>query len=248
MLTDIGIVMWKEFKEILRYRGSRTRSILTLLVPLAVFAIMLPLQEGLRWFDGFLSLFASIYIPLVLVSTVVPESFAGERERHTLETLLASRLPDRAILFGKVAISIVYSWGMVLLSLLISFAVVNIANWSGTVVFYQPLVFVADVLLSFLLSTLATSLGVLISLRAAAVREAQQALAMVTLVPILILGVLVAVVLPLQLAWVEHLVASIESASAAQLLVGAVLILAALSLFFLFAAMRRFRRGRLVLS
>ena len=33
---------------------------------------------------------------------MIADGIPGERERHTLETLLASRLSDRSILLGKV--------------------------------------------------------------------------------------------------------------------------------------------------
>jgi ABC-type Na+ efflux pump permease subunit len=41
---------------------------------------------------------------------MITDSIAGERERQTLETLLASRLPDRAILLGKVAAITLLGW------------------------------------------------------------------------------------------------------------------------------------------
>ena len=53
----------------------------------------------------------------MMVSSLVADSFAGERERHTLETLLASRLPDRAILAGKLLVPVAVAWGAALLAL-----------------------------------------------------------------------------------------------------------------------------------
>ena len=52
-------------------------------------AIYVPLQMGRDWVDSPGSLFCLI-VPLMLVGMTIPESFAGERERHTLATLLAS--------------------------------------------------------------------------------------------------------------------------------------------------------------
>jgi ABC-2 type transport system permease protein len=54
-------------------------------------------------------------------------SVAGERERRTLETLLASRLDERAILFGKLLAARAYGWGLTLLSLLLGAASVSLA-------------------------------------------------------------------------------------------------------------------------
>ena len=67
---------------------------------------------------------------------MIPESFAGERERHTLGTLLASRLPDHAILLGKVAVAVGYAWVMTLMLLLVSLVVVNVTPWDGQVLLY----------------------------------------------------------------------------------------------------------------
>jgi hypothetical protein len=117
MLGDIWTVMWKERKGLLRIRGSRTRALLTLLVPVLMIAMVAPLQLGREWVDGAWSLVGAFLIPMILIGITIPESFAGERERHTLETLLASRLPDRAILFGKVGLAVAYGWIMTLLAL-----------------------------------------------------------------------------------------------------------------------------------
>jgi ABC-2 type transport system permease protein len=104
--------MWKERKGLLRYQGSRTKAVLSLLIPVAMLGAYLPLQIGRALVEGPWSLLASVFIPMMLVGMMIPESFAGERERHTLGTLLASRLPDRAILFGKVAVAVGHAWGM----------------------------------------------------------------------------------------------------------------------------------------
>src|SRR5215207_5614395 len=96
MLTDISTVIWKEWKEFLGQRST----LLSMLFFLAVFAGLLPLQAGERWVDSPLSVANLVFVPLFFVLTVIADSFAGERERHTLDTLLASRLTDRAILFG----------------------------------------------------------------------------------------------------------------------------------------------------
>lgn len=64
-----------------------------------------------------------MYFPLVLTLTMVADSFAGERERHALETLLASRLSDRAILLGEAAALTSYGWLFGLVGAIMSIAV-----------------------------------------------------------------------------------------------------------------------------
>jgi ABC-2 type transport system permease protein len=150
-------------------------------------AIYLPLQEGPRWVDGPLSLLLAFVAPLILVGISVPDSFAGERERHTLPTLLASRLPDRAILLGKISTSVAFGWLVTLAMLAVSLVVANAAHWDGQVSFYQPSILLADLGLGFLVAMLTATAGVLFSLRSATAQEAQQTLMAVLLIPPMLL-------------------------------------------------------------
>jgi ABC-2 type transport system permease protein len=174
MIADVLTVMWKESKGLIRYQGSLTKTMLSLLIPVVMMGIYLPLQIGRALVEGPWSLLASVFIPMMLVGMTIPESFAGERERHTLGTLLASRLPDRAILFGKVALSVSYAWVITLILHFVSLVMVNVAHWEGQVLFYTPIMALANVVLSLLLAGLVAYLGVLISLRAAIHCERRQ--------------------------------------------------------------------------
>jgi ABC-2 type transport system permease protein len=243
MMTDLLTVMWKERKGLFRHRGSRTQAGLTLLIPVALFGIIMPWQEASGWFESPLPLIASVVIPLLLVGITIPESFAGERERHTLETLLASPLSDRAILLGKIAVPVSLAWGMVLLTLLVSSVIVNIAHWDGQVMFYTPTILLANVVLSFLVATLSASAGVLISLRAATAREAQQTLMAATMFPLLILGVLLTLLLPNER--IKEVLGTIDFTQV-MLIVAAVLVVA--NIVLLLGAMARFKRARLILD
>ena len=248
MIADILTVMWKESKGLLRYQGSRTRAVLGFLIPMAMLGIYLPLQIGRALVEGPWSLLASVFIPMMLVGTMIPESFAGERERHTLETLLASRLPDRAILFGKVAVAVGYAWGMTLMLLLVSLVMVNVTHWDGQVLLYTPTMALANVALSLLLASLVAGLGVLISLRAATVQEAQQTLMTATLFPLVLLQMiplLLLNVVPDGRARLEELV---TAANPTQILLIVMAILVVSDVGLLVAAMARFQRARLILD
>src|SRR5207247_1194445 len=98
-----------------------------------VLGIFVPLRMSPeRYFNPF-QLLIYAFFSAVVITTVIADSFAGERERHTLETLLASRLSDRAILFGKIAASIAYGWVIAMLCVLAGTITVNVANWQGQV-------------------------------------------------------------------------------------------------------------------
>ena len=174
MIADIQTMVWKEWKEILLQGGRRGRWNLLLFV--AVFGIFMPWQFGRAWVTSPTSLIYWAWVPLFLVTTVIADAFAGERERHTLETLLASRLPDRAILFGKIAAAVSYGWGISMASMLLGLVTINVLHGNGRLLLYPLVVMVSIVVLSFLSAILAAGAGVLISLRASTVRQAQQTL------------------------------------------------------------------------
>ena len=248
MIADILTVMWKERKALFRQQGSRFRSILVLLVPVIMVGIFLPWQEGRGWVEGYWSLIVSVLIPLLLVGTIIPESFAGERERHTLGTLLASRLPDRAILFGKVAVAIGYAWVVTFITLIIGLLTANIAHWDGQVMLFTPTMGLINVTVSLVMASFMAGLGVQISLRSATVQGATQALMATTFLPLIVLQVIGLVVLQMGPGGLERIGEIFSAVNPTQviLIAMAILVLACLGLFWL--AMVRFRRERLILS
>jgi len=240
MIADILTVMWKERKGMFRYRGSRTRFLMVLLAPVLM-AIIFPLQAGPDWVERLDSVFIAVFIPIILVSITIPDSFAGERERHTLGTLLASRLPDRAILFGKVAVSVAFAWGVTLVAILLGLVTVNVAHWEGKLLLLTPTIALADLGLSFLLATLAAGAGVLISLRSETVQEAMQTLTAVLLLPPMLLGF----VLQMFRDQVRGLFGALDGN---QVLLIVLAVLAMIDLGVFSAAMARFQRARLILD
>jgi ABC-2 type transport system permease protein len=240
MIRDVLTVMWKESKGMLRHRGSRTRFLIILLAPFLL-AVVFPLQHGAAWVKGLDSVFIAVFFPIILVSITIPDSFAGERERHTLDTLLASRLPDRAILFGKVAMSVALAWGAALVSILVGLVIVNVAHWQGYLLLLTPTLFLADVIVSFLLATLAADAGVLISLRAHTVQEATQTLTAVVLLPPMLLGMLLTVLS-------DQVRGIIGNLQGEQILVISIAFLAVIDVVVFFAVIARFQRSRMYLD
>ncbi len=243
-MDDILTIMWKERKSMFRYQGSRSRYLLVLLSPILL-ATVFPWQWGPDWVAEIPSVILSIVVAVILVGITIPESFAGERERHTLNTLLASRLSDRAILFGKMGISIVFAWGVTLAVLLLSLVTVNVAHWDGKLLLYTPTVIIADLVLSFLMATLFASAGVLISMRSETVQQAAQILMAIFLVPIMLLQV-IAMVFRNQLN--DLLGDSLSTLDGTQVLLVVTGILLLLTAGVLAAAVARFRRSRLFLA
>jgi ABC-2 type transport system permease protein len=248
MIHDMLTVMWKEWKGLFRYQGSLRTVLLNLLVPVGMLGIFLPLQEGRGWVSSPLALIGAGLIPALLVGMKIPDSFAGERERHTLGTLLASRLPDRAILFGKVAAAVAYGWGMTIVVLLIGLVTVNVTHWEGHLLLYSPTIALAGVVLSLLVAVLMAGAGVLISLRSATVQGATQTLIFAILVLPMVLQVAFMFALgagPEGKALIRQILVTLGSPQVVLTFFAA---LALVDVALLLAATARFQRARLILD
>ena len=244
-MADVVTVAWKEMKEMLALGGNLKGGRVGIILMIAVFGVFLPLQHGAAWVSSPVTMIYWAWVPLMLVTGFIADSFAGERERHTLETLLASRLPDRAILLGKVAAAVGYGWVYMLVMFLSGLITVNLAFRTGGLLLY-PWLFMAAALGGGLLTAgLAASAGVLVSLRASTVRQAAQTLS----IGIMLLIFVPAFGLPaLPKAWRVSLLARAATFSVHQWVALAASILFLADAVMLAAAMARFRRARLILD
>jgi len=173
MIADIRAMIWKEFHE-LRQGGGRGKYAPLILI--LIYGVFFPLQAGRSWVDSYQMVGFGLGVSVFMVLSVVADTIAGERERHTLETLLASRLSDRSILIGKIGAVVLYGWGLTIVSLIVGLIAVNLSVGAGHLLLYPAGRALATVLLTFLLCVLATGIGVLVSLRSSTVRQAQQVL------------------------------------------------------------------------
>jgi ABC-2 type transport system permease protein len=244
-LADLLTVMWKEWRE-LRQSGSRTTRFRMLIVGLVVFGLLLPLQGGREWVTEGGALVAWVIAPTVLIMQTIADSFAGERERHTLETLLATRLSERTILLGKLLTPLLWAWAVGQVLILVSLITSNIAFGQGELLLFSPAMALAGMGFGLLVSGLLALAGVLLSLRAESVRQAQQSLALAWIGLVIVYFVLVVLTImalgflgvPVQ-AWVE-------AGNLTPLVLGAAGVLALLDGVLLSLALRRFRRTRLL--
>lgn len=175
-MRDIWVVCKKEIRELLAGYGEGRRWFLQIVVIVGVFGVFMPLSQKEAWLASPLPAAFFIMMPPFIGSGVVADSFAGERERKTLETLLASRLPDRAIFLGKVLSVVVYAWVFTALSFFVSLVSLNLAVQTPGLELYPVSVFVAGLGGSALTGLLIAGIGVFVSLRAKSARAAQQTL------------------------------------------------------------------------
>jgi ABC-2 type transport system permease protein len=241
MIGDTLTVMRKEWQEIMAMGGAQ-RGRLQLLVFLGVTGVFLPLEMGTQWVTSPAVIAVWGWVPVMLVSTVIADCIAGERERHTLETLLASRLSDSAILAGKMAAAVAYGWGLSMGGLVLGLVTVNVANRGGGLLLYPPTTVVGALVLSFLGALLASAGGVLVSLRAQTVRQAQQTLSVATMA-IFIVPLFGLRALPDELT--QRMAAWAVQAGTPMLLLTGLAALAAIDLLLIIAARARFQRPKL---
>ena len=241
-MDDVGTILWKEWREIVSWTGTRGRFGAIILV--FVVGIFLPWRVGSAWVTSSVMLVYWAWVPMFLVVSVIADSFAGERERHTLETLLATRLSDRVILVGKIIAGMGYGLGLSWLSVLIGLATANLTAGHGHLLIYTPSRALAIVGVSLFAAGLAATAGMLVSLRAATVRQAQQTLSISMIV--LVFGLTFAG-RALPAAWRSGLGTALTDHPV--LLVGtAVLVLLVLDVGLFFVGVARFRRARLILD
>ncbi len=241
MIADILTVIWKENMSFSRLQGSVAKLLLPLIWS-PFLAIVLPWVIGPNWVTSFSPMFLAVLTPIVFVGLTIPDSFAGERERNTLSTLLASRLPDRAILIGKALPLIIVGWVFSLIMLAIALLVVNIVHGEGELLWYSPIVASATIAVSLLLAIFTAVLGVLISLRMGRVQEAAQVLVGALILPPAALGLVVFVFFRDRIAEVMGSI----SPGGALLVFATILLVAIVGLSA--AAMASFKRSKLILA
>jgi len=247
MIADIWTVVWKEYREMFRGPGSRFNT-LVMIGATGLIGVLLPTMQGAGFVTSPVTLLSCFWIASTVVPSIVADSFAGERERHTLETLLAGRLSDRGILFGKVCAIVLYGWALTMISVLLGLVMVNLQAGKGHLLLFPAWLALSLVTLSFLASWLFAVLGVLVSLRSPTVQKAQQILAMLTLLPLL---PVIALVLVLGDEKFGALLAKVATRMPSNMpvFVGiAMLLLLLIGLAMAWVSLKRFQRARLILD
>lgn len=176
--------MWKEWRETVWQRRLLNAQLLPLLIlavgaglvgPL-VLALATPLEkEGVIIITHVLVLTGMGMMGLLYAVGTSVDTIAGERERHTLETLIASPAPNAAIVIGKIL-------AIVLVAFAVS-VVMGSLSYINLVVLYgfddtwlHLLLVLVGPLLSLFPALFVASVGFLISYRAKTVKGAQTVL------------------------------------------------------------------------
>ena len=243
MSSDLSTVAWKEWRSLMG--GRARRQLLMIGGVLAVMALIFPIEDGRGWVSDPVGMgILGIVMPMLVVSVIVPDAIAGERERHTLATLLASRLPDRAILYGKLGFAVVTGWLTGVAMLVVALVAANLSAGPPAPLLYEPEVLLAVLAFGFLVAILAGGIGFFVSLRASTAQEAQQLTGVGMMLPLMLASFLLMAVMGND--DLREMLAGIGSLDPRLVVVTVIGVIAAVDGALLVAADRRFRRGRLL--
>lgn len=242
-MRDVWTVFRKEIKELSVVDGGLITS-LSFLAFVGLIGVILPMQIGPVWVHATWPVIFWAWMPLFLVTTVTADSFAGERERHTLETLLATRLPDWTILIGKVGAAVVWVWLATMICVPVGLITLNIAYPDKGPVLYTPSAALGVMVVAFLSALLGASLGVLVSLRVSTVRQAQQVLTLCVMT--LMLGPALSLRF-IPDAWTEAIIKLFVQGDPAAVAFAMSATFLGVDAFLVLAALARFQRARLML-
>lgn len=186
MIDEILIVARKEFIETLTNPKSRRQTLITLVVTVAIVDVAPAFLIQRYWPNVGIAFALALFSLVITPMMTTADSIAGERERHTLETLLATRLSDTAIVLGKILALVTISVGSALLMLFQAIIVLSaiFGNWGAVPLLLAAILGVT--LVGVVASVFLCSIGVLVSMRAQTVQGAQQALAF-TMMPLFML-------------------------------------------------------------
>ena len=130
-----------------------------------------------------------LIIPIMASSVLASDSFAGEKERKTVEALLATPLSDSELFLGKVLVSFFPSMIVTVISFMIYTAIVDFISFN----LFDGRLLLPNLVWIMLIFGVAPTvalavigLTILISARVKGVREAQQ-ISVILIIPIMIL-------------------------------------------------------------
>jgi ABC-2 type transport system permease protein len=173
-MSDLGLVIRKELRDILGPSKLRTQTLIgvgSFVVTIDFFLPFVQRDYGSS-LGGVLGL--SAMISMMVIATSAPDLIAGERERHTLETLLSTRLSDRTLVLGKLTAMMIVATCMSVFVMLQGLPIVSLLydRWDRTLFFFGliPLVLLGIIVVTFAMGCL----GLIVSSRAQTVQSAQQ--------------------------------------------------------------------------
>lgn len=128
-IRKIAVLVKKELWESFGDRSSRRGGVIQAAVLVVGLGFLTPRVDVEGWLAGAptsIAFFA--FIPGVAAASMAADAFAGERERRTLETLLATPVSEAVLLAGKALASIVFGSAVGSLGLVVATTTIRAAS------------------------------------------------------------------------------------------------------------------------
>jgi ABC-2 type transport system permease protein len=182
-MRDAITMLQKEVREIIGERQSRRGGLVQAVVIIAVMGVFYPVSTLRFWLSPHpLAVVYFAFFPGMLAVTIAADAFAGERERKTLETLLATPLGEWAILLGKACAAILWALTVSTVAFVCAVVTVNVAARPPGLFLPAPVLVAAALGGALASSGLMTGLAIVMSMRIPVARSAQQMTALLSLV------------------------------------------------------------------
>ena len=151
-----------------------------------------------------------------------------------------------SILLGKIGSAVGYGWGLTLVSMMIGLLTTNLLYARGGLLLYPVELAIGTVGFSLLIALFTASAGVLVSLHAPTVWQAQQSLGVVILLPLLVPAFFIGPFSPPE--WKSMLARALTAMGTTQIVLAVAVILLMLDIGLVLVALARFRRTELLLD
>ncbi|MBX7185619.1 MAG: ABC transporter permease [Vicinamibacteria bacterium] len=169
-MRDVLTVLRKEVLEILGNRHSLRGPLVQGAIVFLLTGVIVP-RSASMWSDPVAPVLLLQLFPAAIASMIAADAFAGERERRTLETLLATPASEMAIFLGKTLCAVSVALLVSCASLISALLVANLHLGPTSL---SPAAGLSVILGSVAAALFTSSLAVAISSRVDVARSAQQ--------------------------------------------------------------------------
>jgi ABC-2 type transport system permease protein len=199
-MHDTITVLQKECAELIGDWHALYGALVQTAIVIALCGVLVPATNNSVWQQAGQVMMLFALFPAIIAAPIGADTFAGERERKTLETLLATPLSTHAIFLGKICIAVSMACTVSVVTLCTGILTTNIAHTPAPL-FLPEAHIVLTVLAGALgFSLLTSALAMNISLHVPVARTAQQ---MTSMLSVVVVGALVFALkrLDLPLVW-----------------------------------------------
>jgi ABC-2 type transport system permease protein len=200
-MTDAWTVARKELGELFGERLSRRGAMVQAVILTLGLGVLVPHEAAVLWLVGSPeAIILFLLLPAIVAGGIGADAFAGERERRTLDTLLATPLSDAAVVAGKAIAAISVALAVAAVSLVIGAITVNVTAHPAALFVPSPALWAGGLLGALACSCVSTAVAIALSLRTPVARSVQQMVSLMFVLPALVGGML-ARYLGFELTW-----------------------------------------------